>query len=152
MATTTEEKTIDHILLEESVALRQQFIREVRGPRNEFPEDPKDRALILKAADGIEKIAMGRMRIKQEDKTNASNEKIAQLLAGVYKGVSSTNNPYVIPEMKTITPEMMGAIPSIPEHLQTVHLVDGETSINPRQLSYKEFTDGTPLPPSTEEE
>jgi len=151
MSTATEEKTIDHILLDENVVRRQEFIN-LMMPNGKLPDDPKDKALILKAIDGIDKTAVSRLRIKQEDKTNVSNEKIAMLLAGVYKGVSATKNPYVVQDMKDITPENTGVIPTIPDHLRTINLVEGETSINPRQLSYKEFTEGTPLPAAATEE
>lgn len=147
-----EEKTIDHQLLDGSVEYRQQFMVKMLGPDGKLPEDPKDRALILKALDGIDKIAVSRLRIKQEDKATASNEKIAQLLAGVYKGISATDNPYVKPVEKDITPAMMDTIPSIPEHLRMIHLVEGETAINPRQMSYKEFTEGTPMPMAEQED
>jgi hypothetical protein len=146
MSAQTEEKTIDHQLLEGSVEYRQQFMIKMLGPDGKLPEDPKDRALILKALDGIDKIATTRLRIKQEDRATASNEKIAQLLAGVYKGISVTNNPYVKPVEKDITPAMMSTIPTIPEHLRGIHLVEGETAVNPRQMSYKEFTEDTPIP------
>jgi len=146
-------KTVDEILLDESVDQRKSFIQ-LLMPDGKLPEDPKDKALILKALDGNDKVALGRMRIKADDRASAGQEQVARLLAHVLQSVSGQKNPYLVDVNERPTGAGVGMIPTVPDHLVGINLVDGETSVNPRQLSYQEFTQNTvvttPLPSAAE--
>lgn len=153
MTAMTEKKTVDDVLLEESIEKRKWFISQQLKEDGSLPDDPKQQALVLKAIEGIEKVAISRKRIKIEDRTAASQEQVASLLAHVYKNVNANNNPFVVDvEAREVNPEQLGKIPTIPSHLALPTLVDGETAVNPRQLSYEEFTRDNTLPPPKEDE
>lgn len=140
-------RNVDDELLEWSVHERKLFIARMMKPDGSLPDDPKEKALVLKAMDGIEKIAISRKRIKIEDKAATSQAEAARLIAHVFKSVAE-KNPFVI-DMGTaeqLSPEQRKALPSLPDDIPLPELVEGETAVSPPQNSYDNFMNSMGVP------
>lgn len=144
MSDTTQSKNIDDELLEWGVAQRKDFIQKMMKADGSLPDDPKERALVLKALDGIDKTAVSRKRLKIEDKAATNAAETAKLLSQFYEKVA-VQNPFTIDQNMQEVPAR--AAPKLPDNVPEVDTVDGEMDTTPGQGSYDEFMgrmNGTP--------
>lgn len=131
-----EKISIDDELLTWGVEQRKDFIRKMMKADGSLPDDPKERALVLKALDGIDKTAVSRKRLKIEDKAATSNAETAKLIAEFY-GRVQVSNPFVIDQnMQEVPPR---PAPQIPANMPDIEVVDGEMETTPPQDDYAGF-------------
>lgn len=136
MSETTQTKNIDDELLEWGVEKRKEFIVKMMKPNGDLPDDPKEKALVLKAMEGIEKTAVARKRLKIEDKAATNSAETAKLLSQFYERVAS-QNPFVIDQNMQEVPARVA--PRLPDNVPEVETVEGEMETTPSQGSYDEF-------------
>ena len=102
-----------------------------------LPEDPAEKKVILSALDGMDKAALGKKRLKIEEKTNATQEQAAAIIAKILAGMS-TNKPTTVQNTLPKAAPVLG--PEIPNPV----LVEGETSVDAVQQTYTSFLASIP--------
>lgn len=136
MSELAQSKNVDDELLEWGVEQRKDFIKKMMKADGSLPDDPKERALVLKALDGIDKTAVSRKRLKIEDKAATNAAETAKLISQFYERVSS-KDPFVIDQNMQEVP--VRAAPKLPDNSPEVDTVEGEMDTTPSQGSYDEF-------------
>ena len=100
-----------------------------------IPDDLESKALLLKVLDGISKDAMGKKKIKSEEKTAGAAANAAVLVAEFLNRTKSTAVPIPV---DFVPPTLGDEIPVPP-------LVDGQTSTIVANETYYEFAKRTGL-------
>ena len=111
---------------------KRMFIVEQMLASGKLPEDPAEKKVLLNALDGMDKAALGRKRIKVEEKTNTSMAQAAALIAHVL------NAPGVNQAYKASAPVQREA-PTLPSDVPPPVLVEGETSVVQNSRNYETF-------------
>ena len=108
------------------------FIVESMLHEGQLPEDPAEKKVLLNALDGMDKMAIGRMRIKIDEKANKNMGQAAALVAQL---LSSGNiaHMYNVPNGTNRDAPLLGSDVPAPD------IVNGETAINPLGTNYEEF-------------
>lgn len=105
--------------------------------KNGIPEDKEDRQLLMSALDGMDRTVLGRARIKSEDSANQSNQQTANMVAMLLTRITPRNISFN-GERQTV--------PTLDESIQLDSVVEGETEIKPKQITYDTFCDGIATP------
>jgi hypothetical protein len=112
----------DRNRLERVQALRERIITELTEV--DIPEDPKDRALLIEAMNGLDKSIYSKAKVRVADKTGDDNKDAARIIADVLaRHMAGSSVP------RTTTPTLD---PSI----TLTNPVDGETSLGMEPLDY----------------
>lgn len=112
---------------------RQQIANQLLAD-GKLPEDPKMAKLALDVLDGMDRAALGRKRIKVEEKANQNQEQAAALIAEVLNKVGSYRAP-ALPQGTIID------VPKLGNDVPEPELVPGETSdIGSQSETYETFT------------
>lgn len=98
---------------------------------NKMPEDTKDRMTFLAALDGMDRNALGKKKIKVDDKQATANSDTAAIIAEIYKklGPKSLDN---------FSEENI--IPQLPSGIEEPAIDDGEMVIGTQSDGYEEFS------------
>lgn len=96
----------------------------------QLPKDQKDVALVLSTLKDMDSQAIGRKRIKVEEKNNDVQAGAAVLIAKV---LSETHGMQMMP--RNIIRESLPELPELPE----IEVVPGEMDQNPGQLDFDSF-------------
>lgn len=100
--------------------------------QNGIPGELDDKKFLSMLLKDMDSQALGRMRIKIDEKTNATQEHAAALIAKVLGAVQNTST-------HTHIEATYREIPRLPSDIPNPVLVDGEVSVVGKQLSYEEF-------------
>lgn len=129
--------------LEYALSLRRQLITQITKG-NKMPEDKDTQMVLLKTIEGIESVALGRKRIKVDEKAGAANQAaaaivMAQILRnpaarGVFSGQSSQDRE----------------IPMLDINYPLPTLVPGELDVGTPTQSFDAFMANNPLLPIDE--
>lgn len=97
--------------------------------------DPEAMTILLKTMDGMDKVALGKKRIKVDEGTaNAGQAAAAAIIARVLQAASNASNkPY------TSTVPVNREIPTLSLDVPRPMLVSGEIDIAPTQMTYDVF-------------
>lgn len=117
-------ETEDKLILEECVRIRRDMI--TATTKNGIPKEEEDRALLLQALNGLEKVALSRAKLKNEEQTNSNislaNELIVKMLTGSF-----------------VQPEVIGECRVLEEVTGEIDVVPGETEIGVISFDYTEL-------------
>ena len=95
-------------------------------------DDPKVLGALLQTLDGMDRSALGKKRIKVEEKANATQEQASGIIAQLLQKVTSAN-PYEVQNAPArIAPTLPAAVPP-------PSLVEGETATVAPQQNYDSF-------------
>lgn len=95
-------------------------------------EDPEASATLLKTLDGLDKVALGRSKIKASIKASESNITSATAIIELLKQVN--------PHTGKITGDSDLAPKELPSDMRLTDAVPGELEINPDPITYATFT------------
>jgi hypothetical protein len=115
------------------------------GAKNILPEDPADRKTIAGLLKDIDAQALGRMRIKVDEKANTSQEEAAGIIAQILAATGG-HSPFKL--AKPLNREA----PVLPSDIPAPILVEGETSTIVSTTNFDDFMakNGGNLPPAEE--
>ncbi len=97
------------------------------------PKDKDSQCVLLATLDGLDRSALGRLKIKAEERANANNASAAALIAQVLNEIGSTK----IYEFQTT---VIREIPRLPDSIPKPDIVEGELETNPQQIDFETFT------------
>ena len=112
--------------------LRLTVLQSMFGTDSKLPEDPGDRKTIVSILKDIDAQALGRMRIKVEEKANTNQEEAAGIIAQILAATGG-HSPF-----KLATPLNREA-PMLPNDIPPPILVEGETSTVVSTTNFDEF-------------
>lgn len=121
----------DDQYLEDGQAIKTQVINKICS--GGVPESEERIELLLKVLDSRDKVALGRKRIDVEANVGSQAAAATALIADVLRGYDGSATPYVVDSPVERT------LPSIPTSVPTPVLVEDETSVNAKQLSWDQF-------------
>lgn len=139
MSTVMEERKDENLEdLDFTKALRKRVITALtidKSGQFGLPEDVKEQGTLMKALDGIDKAALGKMRIKIEDKVANNNAEQAAMIAAMFKQVGHNSQAYM-----NKNPDLTNHVPpEVPAHFKPPVVVEGATAITPPQDTYESF-------------
>jgi len=117
-------ETEDRLILEECVRIRRDMI--TATTKDGIPKDEEDRALLVQALNGLEKVALSRAKFKNDEQSN-SNVSLANGL--IAKMLNST----------LVHPEVAGKHRVLEEVTGDITIVPGETEIGVISFDYTEL-------------
>ena len=106
-------------------------------PNGKVPDDPKILSLMLANIDGIERSALGRKRIKTDDKTNDVNGKLIALGANILQSMRGGKS--IQPVEVLDIPEAVRLVPTLPDTEEINNFGPGEKSIGTANDNYDNF-------------
>lgn len=101
--------------------------------KNGVPDDPAVAKVGIAALDGMDKAALGRKRIKVDERTNDNAEHAAGMISKLLAAASG-GRPYEVD-----TPDASRNAPTLPDDIPRPSLVDGETSVAAPQDNFNDF-------------
>lgn len=112
--------------------LRLKVIDEMFGKEGKLPEDPTDRKTIVSVLKDMDAQALGRKRIRVEEKLNSNQEQAAGLIAAVLNATAGHS-------AFRISKSVVRQIPVLPDNIPNPILVNGETETIAASLDYESF-------------
>ena len=100
--------------------------------QTKLPEDPADRKTIVSILKDMDGQALGRKRIKVEEKINSNQEQAAGLIAQVLNATAGHS-------AFRIQSRVPRAAPVLPDDIPNPVLVDGETETSTSSMNYEDF-------------
>lgn len=108
--------------LKSRLAVSAQLVADNNG---NIPQSEERLNLYMTNLNGIEKLALTRMRIKADEKANQTNAELtAAIVTGVLKKIQPNDNPFV-----EINPRAARPAPQLPEDLPELDVVPGQMEI-----------------------
>lgn len=101
-------------------------------------QDPKMLALYLKSLDGIDKTAMGRKRLKVDEKANETDKHVAGSIVELLKAVGS-NNPFTRAAIESRGKETATDANIPAAELPEIEFAPGETVIGTERETFADF-------------
>lgn len=123
----SEENSIDSVdltRLEFTQTVRERIVNKLTM-NDEIPSDPDAQAFLMKALDGIDRAALAKARLKQDDKSQSNTANIIAEMLRKHRVGNGTNN--------------VGFTPVLDSSLIELNIVDGETSIGSSNLRYDDL-------------
>ena len=114
---------------------RKDFIEQILKLEKGVPAKASGQKVLFDALNQMETTALGRMRIKVDDKQAANTELAAKLIASVLTGIHGKT---INGNSNVIIPNNYKA-PSLPEHIAPPILVPGEIDSNAGHEDYDSF-------------
>ena len=96
------------------------------------PKNKEDQQVLLATLDGLDRSALGRLKIKADEKANAGMAGSAALIAKVLSEIGNRNIYQFEGDFTREVPVLDSSIP-VPD------VVEGELETNPQQTNYEEF-------------
>lgn len=119
---------VDNESLEYTQSIRKNLVAKFLKDEN-VHNDVDGCSLLLKTLDGIDKVALGRSKIKASASASAAAAANASLMAEILKQV----NPH------TGDLKFNASVPTLPTEIKLTDAVPGELEIAPEQLTYERF-------------
>ncbi len=101
--------------------------------KNGIPTERDTASLLLNTLDGLDRSSLNRLKIKAEEKANKNNENAAAIIAQMLGKIDS-RTLYQMPGVERKD------IPSLPSHIPTPEIVEGELDTNPQQIDFETFS------------
>lgn len=128
----------DDQALQYTQGLRKQIIGTLTKGGTQLPvADKNQMAIILQAADGLDRAALGNKRIKVEEQANKTQEEAAGIIGQLLQTVTS-QKPF---EAIDVESRPVREAPALPADVPPPTLVDGETATTAPQQDYASFMD-----------
>lgn len=133
MTTSTENTELDDLAYTRSK--RKQIIEHITAKG--IPEDVKMQSILLQSLDGMDRAALGKMKIKSDEGVSSAQLAAAAIMATIFND----------PRVKTIgkTDSATREVPILDTSLPQVELVEGELDIDPKGDSFEAFAARTGL-------
>lgn len=129
----------DAVLLE-TLAMRRRVVAKLT--QTKIPDaDTEDIRVLDQMLSGMERIALGKMRIKVEEQANQTAEGASLLIGQLLTQVSTAQNPFVLAGDPNVIDVPSRVVPVLPETVPPPQLVEGETATAAPQQSYESFVD-----------
>ena len=139
MNTPTPAKDIDDLDLDFTRTMRRRLIDDMT--KDKIPDDPKERALLLQACDGMDRAALSKKKIKSDEGVSNTMALAAETISQLF-----TN-----PRLKNLG-KIDGAVGEIPvlRELPAPTVVPGELDTAPPMQNYETFMQRHSTPESEE--
>lgn len=98
------------------------------------PADFKEKTILLQTLADMDRITLGKMRIKSDEKTAAQNENAAAIIATALTQVRPA-------DFKTVSTRSM---PELSTDIPVPVLIPGETDVGTKHLTYDDFVASNP--------
>lgn len=121
----------DDQYLEDGQGIKTQIINKIISAG--VPESEERIELLLKVLDSRDKVALTRKRIDVDANVGSQAAAATALIADVLRNFDGRDTPYVVAQ------PVERKVPSIPASIPTPVLVEDETSVNAKQLSWDQF-------------
>lgn len=137
MAPAAVEPMNDDQALAYTQGLRKQIISTLTKGGTQLPvADRAQMQIILQAADGLDRAALGNKRIKVEEQANKTQEQAAGVIAELLQKVTS-HKPFEVIDAEA---RVVREVPMLPAEVPPPRLVEGETATVAPQQDYETFT------------
>lgn len=114
--------------------MRRRIVNKLTNDGKTIPgTESKDILILNQTLDSMDKAALGKMRIKVEEKANQTQEQAAGMIAQLLQKVTS-QKPFEVIE------GVAREIPQLPESVPAPRLVEGETATVAAQQDFDTFT------------
>jgi hypothetical protein len=130
-AETDDRKQTEEEIYDYTQSLRRQIIRHARHSLDQI-NDPKVVTNLLKAASDMDKQEISKRRLKNEEAQTRNQAATHAMIADILNSVPSTTK-YKIPD----NPNPVD--PKLPEDLEDLKLVEGETDIGTSTMTHEAF-------------
>jgi hypothetical protein len=122
----------DEQILEYTQGIRKQIVTEL-VKKNENLQDPDCINTISKVLDGMDRQALGKMKIRVEEKQATNQEGMAANIAELLRQMGSNGHNFQAPV------PVPREVPALGSDVPDPVLVDGETATNPAQQDFDSF-------------
>lgn len=97
-----------------------------------MPTDIKEQSILLQTLDGIDRAALGKLRIKSDEGISSAQTAAASILATLFND----------PRTKNIgkNTDLIGDVPTFDVNIEPPILIDGELDINPQVQNFESFS------------
>lgn len=124
--------TDDQSILEYTRTKRVQLVEVLSSGPKHVPEDTKEQMILLNALDGLDRSALGRMRIESENQNAKNMTERAALIAGVLASINPSKT-YVHETDRDLSMVILPSSIPVPE------IIPGELDGNDHSLNYADF-------------
>lgn len=130
----------DDQVLDYTQGIRRQLIGHLTKD-GKMPADLKEQSMLLQTLDGMDRVALGRKRIKVEEKANNNQAAMAGLVAHMLtnvrrgRGLNADGTPIAAAGSAPAR-----SAPVLSDSIPEPVLVPGETSAAPMRMSWEDFT------------
>lgn len=98
-----------------------------------IPKEESTISILLGALSDMDRVSLGRKKIKADSDVAANNKQAADLIASIF------NMPNSKKIGNTEDDGTVGTIPKVADLLPKVDIIPGEMDVNPSQLDYESF-------------
>lgn len=137
MAGKTNDELDDDEVLAFTQRTRRNLVDRLTDDGRNIPTDKDGAGVLLAALGDMDKVAMGKKRLKADQNLGDATKQAAAIIAAVFEQTAGKANPF---KGKQPTDEVV--VPKHPDVLTDIELVPGELDQGNHDLNYNDFMSG----------
>ena len=137
MAGKTNDELDDDEVLAFTQRTRRNLVDRLTDEGRNIPTDKDGAGVLLAALGDMDKVAMGKKRLKADQNLGDATKQAAAIIAAVFDQTAGKANPF-----KTQQPTNEVVVPKHPDVLTDIELVPGELDQGNHDLNYNDFMSG----------